>query len=91
MLTIKHVTASGEAIYLGSEVTYRNGFDSSAAAKQVAYLDGKEWKSLSHGLVYVMNETGKTVATYDMNELAAGYSFNLGSAGRPADPFYNKT
>lgn len=84
MFTIKHVTDSGEAIYLGSEVTYLNGSDNSAAAKQVAYLDGKEWKSLQFGIVYVMNDTGKTVATYDMTGLSAGYSFDLSGAGRAA-------
>lgn len=84
MLTIKHVTDSGEAIYLCSEVAYLNGSDNSAAAKRVTYLDGKEWKTLAHGVVYVMNDTGKTVATYDMTGFAAGYSFDLSGAGRAA-------
>lgn len=74
MLAIKHVTGSGEALYQGSEVIYLNGAgDANAiaatAAEQLQYLDGKEWKSLRFGVVYVMNDAGKTVATYDMNRL----------------------
>ena len=69
MLTIKHVTGSGEALYQGSEVIYHNGMDT-AAAEQLQYLDGKEWKSVRSGIAYVMNDAGKTVATYDMNQIA---------------------
>ena len=71
MFTIKHVTDPGEAIYLGAEVMYHNGFDS-AAAEQVMYLDGKDWKSLRFGVVYVMNDAGKTVSHYDMRGLVQG-------------------
>lgn len=82
MLTIKHVTDSCEAIYLASEATYLSGAGENTAVKQVTYLDGKEWKSVHGGVVYVMNDTGKTVATYDMTGLSAGYSFDLSGAGR---------
>ncbi len=70
MFTLKHITDSGdapyfgEALYSGTEVIFRNG--DTADTIQVAYLDGKEWESLRYGIVYVMNEAGKTVATYDM-------------------------
>ena len=68
MLTIKHVTGSGEALYQGSEAIYHNGGLGTAAAEQLQYLDGKEWKSIRFGVAYVMNDAGKTVATYDMNQ-----------------------
>ena len=76
MLTIKHVTGSGEALYQGSEVIYHNGQDS-AAALQVQYLDGKEWKSLLNGVVYVMNDAGKTVANYEL----AYVNYQFGALG----------
>ena len=74
MLTIKQVNSNSEALFQGSEVMYYDG-EAGAAALQVMYLDGKEWKSLTSGLIYVMNESGKTVATYSLvpvNESALG-------------------
>ena len=84
MFTIKHVTSSGETIYLGSEVMYHNGMEL-AAPEQVMYLDNKEWKSLRFGVVYVMNDAGKTVATYNMNA-GRGIQTAAGSIVGPDDP-----
>lgn len=75
MLTIKHITVSGEALYQGSEAIYHNGMDT-AAVEQLQYLDGKEWKFLRFGVAYVMNDAGKTVATYDMNGVANFQALN---------------
>lgn len=80
MFTLKHVSPfGGEAIYQGSEVTYGDAQSAAGTAVQsaahVAYLDGREWKYLHKGVVYVMNDVGKTVATYDLSDfdaLAAG-------------------
>ena len=63
MLTIKHVTEGGEILVQANEVTYHD--ETTMTARSVGYLADKEWKSISgSGVVYVMNDTGKTVATY---------------------------
>lgn len=80
MLTVKHVGDTGnETIYPATEVSYNPNIGSGSVGGDpnikhvqsigcVWYTDPRssEIKSLEGGTVYVMNETGKTIATYRM-------------------------
>jgi len=89
MLTIKHVTDGGETILQASETNYLDGQSpTSVVAEQLMYLDGKEWKSIRFGIAYVMNEAGRTVATYNMNPVAnSAIGVGVGIAATAADQF----
>lgn len=67
MFTIKHVSPTGnETLYQATEASFVS--DPSGATSFVNYTapNSNEIKSIEGGTVYVMNEAGKTVATYRM-------------------------
>lgn len=73
MFTIKHVTADGsEELHYGSNPLYVSA--DSPEGKQrgnaiVHYTDANQLvQDIRWGKVYVMNEFGKTVATYDLGQ-----------------------
>ncbi len=67
MFTLKHVTPDGnEELHYGSSPIYSR---TQSGGDTVHYTDSKsEVQTIRWGKVYVMNEHGKTVATYDMGD-----------------------
>lgn len=67
MFTLKHVTDTAEVLYEGTEVNF------SGRHNTVWYtLPDREIRSIEGtGVVYVMNQNGRTVATYDLNVTVA--------------------
>lgn len=67
MFTIKHVSPSGnEALYQAIDVQFLPGVAPDTGMVSYKTAAGPELHGLEGGTVYVMNEAGKTVATYRM-------------------------
>lgn len=68
MMTVKQVTSSGDSLFEALEVTYHE--DRETVPRQVMYLrpSDKSWHCLTEGSIYVMNDHGKTVSSYGLNE-----------------------
>lgn len=73
MLTIKHVTERGsEALYEAAEVMFhpvdlQSVSEVAVARPRVGYLANGEWRDLYGDVVYVMNDHGRTIATYRLD------------------------
>lgn len=67
MFTIKHITDNGEALFSAQDI----GFDSRACGSDGLTLNytkaDRTQGFVTGGTVYVMNEAGKTVSTYNLS------------------------
>lgn len=72
MLTVLHKdTVGGESVFQARRVTAGKLDQKSDNIKFVECVDEKNGnETITHGIVYVMNDNGKTVATYYLNQSA---------------------
>ena len=66
MFTIKHIdNASRETLYNGANPCMDRNMESTLG-QTVTFWTGEEQAAITGGTVYIMNDNGKTVATYHL-------------------------
>lgn len=67
MFTVRHIQPNeDESIFAADNVAYAFDIDAKTSSEKVVFAHhGNGVTMISSGVVYVMNENGKTVAVYD--------------------------